>query len=112
MRAQVLAQAAAIDAEQLWIERLKVATTPPEIPQSSGESHEAIAELQAIFSEAGQDIEFLERLQEQLRPFLNKISDDLKDDVPLLDLARQKGFADIVQEVAPALLAQLRSEVP
>lgn len=111
MRAQVLAQAAAIDAEQLWVEKVKLATSPLEAPQSSGESYEALAELQAIFSEASQDIEFLEELQEQLRPFLSKVSDDLKDDVTLLELSRKKRFADIVQEVAPALLDQLSSKV-
>jgi len=111
LRAQVLAQAAAIDAEQLWVEKLKVATAPLEMPRSSGESNEALAELQTIFAEAGQDSEFLEELHEQLRPFLNKVSDDLKEEVPLLDLAREKRFADILQEVAPALLAQLNSKV-
>ncbi len=110
VRAQVLAQAAAIDAERLWVEKVKVATSPLEAPRSSGESHEALAELKVIFSEATQDAAFLEELQEQLRPFLNKVSDDLREDVHFLELARQKHFADIVQEVAPALLAQLRSK--
>lgn len=111
IRAQVLAQAAAIDEEQLWIEKVKVATTPVDAPQSSGESREALAELQAIFAEASSDPDFLEDLQHQLHPFLNKVSDELKEDVPLLQLARQKRFADIVQEVAPGLLAQLGSKV-
>lgn len=110
-RAQVLAQAAAIDAEQLWVEKVKVATTPLEAPQSTGESGEAFAELQAIFAEASTDAEFLEELQQQLQPFLNKVSDELKEDVPLLELTRRKRFADIVQEVAPSLLAQLSSKV-
>lgn len=111
LRAQVLAQAAAIDAERLWVEKVKVATTPLEVPQSSGESREALTELQEIFAEASKDPEFLEHLQEQLQPFLNKVSDELKEDVPLLELARQKRFDDMVQEVAPGLLAQLSSKV-
>ena len=49
-------------------------------------------------------------VQEQLRPFLNKASDDLREDVPLLEFARQKRFADMVQEIAPALLSQLSSK--
>lgn len=110
-RAEVLAQAAAIDAEQLWVEKVKVATTPVEAPQSTGESGEAFAELQAIFAEASTDAEFLEELQQQLQPFLNKVSDELKEDVPLLELTRRKRFSDIVQEVAPSLLAQLSSKV-
>jgi DNA repair exonuclease SbcCD nuclease subunit len=111
IRAQVLAQAAAIDEEQLWIEKVKVATKPVDARQSTGESREALAELQGIFAEASSDPDFLEDLQHQLHPFLNKVSDELKEDVPLLQLARQKRFADIVQEVAPGLLAQLGSKV-
>lgn len=111
VRAQVLANAAAIDAELLWVEKVKVATTPLEAERPSGESHEALGELQAIFSEACEDPEFLAGLKEQLQPFLNKVSDELNEDVPLLTLARQERFADIVREVAPGLLEQLSTKV-
>lgn len=111
LRAQVLAQAAAIDAEQIWVEKVRVSTTPVDAPQAAGESREALTELRAIFDEAGTDPEFLEELQQQLQPFLNKVSDDVNEDVPLLALVRQKRFADLVQEVAPSLLAQLSSKV-
>ncbi|MEJ8816100.1 DNA repair exonuclease [Variovorax ureilyticus] len=111
LRAQVLAQAAAIDAEQIWVEKVRVSTTPVDTPQAAGESREALTELRAIFDEAGTDPEFLEELQQQLQPFLNKVSDDVNEDVPLLALVRQKRFADLVQEVAPSLLAQLSSKV-
>ncbi|MDB5875718.1 MAG: metallophosphoesterase [Ramlibacter sp.] len=107
LRAQVLAQAAAIGADQLWIEKVRLATALVESDLPSGAANEALAELRGIFSEAWEDPEFLQELQEQLRPFLNKVSDELKEDVPLLDLARGSQFADIVKEVAPGMLAQL-----
>lgn len=109
VRAQVLAQAAAVDEDQLWVEKVKVATAPLEA-LASGESREALGELQEIFAEASSDQGFLEHLQQQLQPFLNKVSDELKEDVPLLELARQKRLAEMVQEVAPGLLAQLGSK--
>jgi DNA repair protein SbcD/Mre11 len=109
LRAQVLAQAAAVDEEQLWVEKVKVVTTPVEAV-APGEAREALGELQEIFAEASSDPDFLEHLQQQLQPFLNKVSDELKEDVPLLELARQKRLAEIVQEVAPSLLAQLGSK--
>ena len=109
VRAQVLAQAAAVDEDQLWVEKVKVATTPLEAAVP-GEDREALGELQEIFSEASSDPDFLEHLQQQLQPFLNKVSDELKDDVPLLELARQKRLADLVKKVAPGLLAQLGSK--
>lgn len=111
LRAQVIAQAAAIDAEQLWVEKVKVATTPLHAPAVNGDAQDALAELQAIFAEAGTDRGFLEDLRKHLEPFLNKVPDDLRDDVPLLELSRQKRFADIVQQVAPGLLAQLNAQV-
>lgn len=111
LRAEVIAQANAIDPEQLWVEKVKVATTPVEVPQGNGDSLEALAELQAILTEASSDSEFLRGLQEQLKPFMNKASDDLKEDVPFLNLARKERFAAIVQRVAPGVLAQLSSMV-
>jgi exonuclease SbcD len=111
VRAQVLAQAAAVDADRLWVEKVKVATAPLESPQSSGDTGEALVELRALFAEATQDPEFLKHLEEQVRPFLNKVVDEAKEDVPLLDLARERRFADIIQQVAPGLLAQLSSKV-
>lgn len=110
LRAQVLAQAEAIDPEQLWIEKVKLATVAVEAPVH-GESREALSELQAIFAEAATDPEFLEHLQQQLQPFLNKISEDVNEEVPLLELARKKEFAKLVAEVSPGLLGQLSSKV-
>lgn len=110
VRAQVLAQAQAIDSEQLWVEKVKVATSAVDAVQG-GDAREALSELQAIFAEAGSDPHFLEQLQQQLQPFLNKVSDELDEEVPLLELARNKRFADMVQEVSPGLLAQLSAKV-
>lgn len=111
LRAEVIAQANAIDPEQLWVEKVKVATAPVEVPQGNGESIEALVELQAILEEASSDIAFLAELQGQLKAFLNKVSDDLKEDVPFLELAREERFAAIVQQVAPGVLAQLSAKV-
>jgi DNA repair protein SbcD/Mre11 len=109
VRAQVLAQAGAVDEDQLWVEKVKVATSPLKAA-AAGEAREALGELQEIFAEASADPEFLEQLQQQLQPFLNKVSDELAEDVPLLELARQKQLAQLVQQVAPGLLAQLGSK--
>jgi len=110
VRAQVLAQAQAIDSEQLWVEKVKVATSAVDSVQAE-DSREALLELHAIFAEAGEDPDFLEQLQQQLQPFLNKVSDELDEEVPLLQLARSKRFADMVHELSPGLLAQLSAKV-
>jgi DNA repair protein SbcD/Mre11 len=111
VRAQVLAQAAAVGSERLWVEKVKVSTSPMDIPQSVGESAEAISELKSICDEASADPDFMAQLQQELQPFLNKVAADVREDVPLLQLAREKRLADLVQQVAPGLLAQLSSKV-
>jgi hypothetical protein len=111
LRAQVIAQAASIDSEKLWVEKVTVATSAPGQLQVAPESREALSELQVILSEAKADPDFLAQLQEELAPFLNKLSDDVKYDVPLLSLAREQRFDDLVSEVAPGLLARLSAKV-
>lgn len=111
LRAQVIAQAAAIEPEKLWVEKVKVATSAPGQQQADPESREALAELHVILAEAQTDPDFLAHLQEELAPFLNKLSEEVKHDVPLLSLAREQRFGDLVGEVAPGLLARLSAKV-
>lgn len=111
LRAEVIAQASAIDPEQLWIEKVKVATVPVEIPRHNNDSVEALAELEEILAEASVDADFIAQLQEQLNPFLNKASDELTEDVPFLTLARERRLATIIQQIAPSVLAQLSAKV-
>lgn len=111
LRAQVIAQAASIDSEKLWVEKVKVATSAPGQQPVDSEAREALSELQVILAEAKADPDFLAQLQEELAPFLNKLSEDVKYDVPLLSLAREQRFADVVAEVAPGLIARLSAKV-
>ena len=111
MRAEVLAQAAAIDPEKLWIEKVKIATLPSEQAQGGADSREALQELQAILQEAKSDPDFLAHLEEELAPFVNKLSEEVRNDVPLISLAREKRFADLITEVAPGLLARISAKV-
>ena len=111
LRAQVIAQAVSTDSERLWVEKVKVATSAPGRQQVDPESREALSELQVILAEAKADPDFLAQLQDELAPFLNKLPDDIKHDVPLLSLAREQRFGDLVSEVAPGLLARLSAKV-
>ncbi|PFW66662.1 DNA repair exonuclease, partial [Bacillus sp. AFS075960] len=40
-------------------------------------------------------------------PFLGKVRSDVKEDVPLLALAREGDLTALVRQVGPALLARL-----
>jgi predicted phosphodiesterase/mono/diheme cytochrome c family protein len=111
LRAQVIAQAASIDSEKLWVEKVSVATSAPWQPPVDADSHEAMSALQAILAEAMTDPDFLVQLQQELAPFLNKLSSEVQHDVPLLTLAREQRLGDLVAEVAPGLLARLSAKV-
>jgi exonuclease SbcD len=111
LRGQVLAQAAALSPEKLWIEKVKVSTTPMGQAQGDAESRQALVDLQAILQEAQTDSLFLKHLEGELAPFLNRLSAEVKHDVPLVALARDRRFSDLVATVAPDLLAKLTSKV-
>jgi exonuclease SbcD len=111
LRAQVLAQAAAIDPDKLWIEKVKVATKPVEQPESDAESRQALADLQGILQEAQADPDFVKHLEAELAPFLNRLTAEVKHDVPFVALARDGRFGELVAQVAPDLLAKLTAKV-
>lgn len=111
LRADVLAQASAVAPDRLWVEKIRVATSDVTQQKACGDAGEALAELSAIFEEAKDDPDFLRHLQSELQPFLNKIPDEIKNDAPLLELAKQGQFSRLAQEIAPGLIAQLSSKV-
>lgn len=106
-RAQILAQAATVDADRLWIEKLKIATAPEFAIERADESRAALADLQSILLETCEDVDFQRELLGEIQPFLYKVSDDIRDDAPLLTLAREGRLAELVKQVAPGLLAEL-----
>ena len=109
VRAQVLAQIAAIDNERLWLEKVVPQTQVPEGSGGSGERREALAELAQIFREAQQDSDFLQTLDKELKTFITRTA-EVKNDLDLMELARAGDFAALVKRVAPDVLAQLGME--
>lgn len=107
LRAEVLNQIATIGNEKLWLEKVKVATTPVLESSDFSTRMDAIADLQAILEAAGHDDEFLSLLRSDLLPFFNKVHSDVRDDTPLLTMARSGYFSELVKQISPALLARL-----
>lgn len=110
LRAEVLGQIAAIGNDRLWLEKVKIQTQPeamaPELDNAVG----AIADLKEILEEAATSPDFLAQLTSELQPFLGKLSGEVREDVPLVKLARQGGLGELVRHVSPALLATLTQE--
>jgi DNA repair exonuclease SbcCD nuclease subunit len=107
LREDLLAQAAAMGGERLWIEKVQVLTTPAaDVAQVQGRA-DAIADLQALLAQAPADAAFMQSLAEDLQLLAHKAPLELSEAVPELKAIRAGDVAALVQAVTPALIAQL-----
>ncbi|MGU7782293.1 metallophosphoesterase family protein [Burkholderia sp. PU8-34] len=107
LRAEVLNQIGIIGNERLWLEKVKLATSAADVSDGASEQLEALEDLKQILAAAAHDPEFLALLERDLRPFVGKVRSEVKEEAPLLGLARSGELAALVQQVGPALLARL-----
>ncbi|KVC93517.1 metallophosphoesterase [Burkholderia ubonensis] len=107
LRAEVLNQIGIIGNERLWLEKVKVATSAMDLSHGETEQLEALEDLKQILADAAHDPEFLALLERDLMPFVGKVRSEVKEEVPLLSLARSGELTALVQQVGPALLARL-----
>jgi DNA repair protein SbcD/Mre11 len=107
LRAEVLNQIGIIGNEKLWLEKVKLETSAADTAAAQNEQLEALADLRQILEAATQDPEFLALLERDLHPFIGKVRSEVKEDAPLLELAREGKLAALVEQVGPALLARL-----
>lgn len=110
LRAEVLAQAVAIDSERLWIETVRVATTPKDDFAAVALRLDAIADLQALLATAPADAEFLASLQTDLMKLVGKVPHELLAMVPQLEDVRAGQLQGLINDVTPSLIAHLASE--
>lgn len=110
LRAEVLAQIAGIGNERLWLEKVRVATEAFVDAEERHKHLDAFSDLRAILSQAATDPEFITELKKELTPFAAKTPPDLQDLVPFLEQIRQGQLQDLIDEVAPGLLAHLAQE--
>ena len=107
LRAEVLGQAAAIGQDRLWVEKVRVATTPPRDGDALRSRSEAIADLKALLAGAPEDTDLIAALAEEFRPLVDRAPAELLQAVPELAAIRSGELADLVREVAPGLVAHL-----
>lgn len=107
LRAEVLAQAIALGHEQLWLEKVKLATRAPAEPATQHDSAEALADLRVLLHQAESDTVFLESLQSELMGLVGKAPQELQHSVPWFDDIRAGDMGRLLSEVGPALLAHI-----
>ena len=107
LREEILAQAAALGGERLWIEKVKVATTPATDASQITARGDAIADLQALLAQVPADETFMLSLAEALQQLTGKAPLALTDAVIDFKAIRAGDVSAIVQSVTPDLIAQL-----
>ena len=118
LREAVLAQAAALADQRLWIEKLQLQTQPPAEPSAPDDSStaaeraDAVHDLQALLAGVQQDQAFMQSLTEDLQQLAAKAPPELLLAVPELAAVRSGELAGLVQAVVPSLLAQLAAAAP
>jgi DNA repair exonuclease SbcCD nuclease subunit len=107
LREEVLALAAARGDDRLWIEKLRLDTTPASSAADLRERADAIADLQALLAQVSADEDFMRSLAEDLQQLSGKAPPELLQAVPELAAIRAGEVGPLVQDVIPGLLAQL-----
>ena len=107
LRAEVLAQAASLSAERLWIEKVKVETSPLVTAQDISARSDAVADLQALLGRAGSDEAFLQGLQEDLMLLVGKVPLEVISAVPQLEEIRAGRMRALVDGIGPSVIAHV-----
>lgn len=107
VRAEVLAQAASINASRLWIEKVRVNTTPHELAAQVASRSDAIADLQALLVKADEDSGFLQSLQDDLMQMVGKLPLEVIAVVPQLEEIRSGNVQELVRSTTPSLVAHV-----
>lgn len=107
LRAEVLASAAAIGSERIWIEKVKTSTTASDDTDAIRSRGDALADLQELLEEAQTDPEFLASLKDDLMALVSKAPLELQNAVPYFRDIRSGDLAGLVSEIRPGLVSQL-----
>lgn len=109
LRAEVLSQANAFGEEVLWVEKVRLDTSPQLDRDALKARSDAIADLQDMLDQAADDEAFIEDLADELQQLVNRSPRALFDAVPDLDAVRRGDLGELAKEISPALLSRLAS---
>ena len=110
LRAEILAIAAVLAPDSLWIEKVKVRTSAPDDGTALRERADALADLDALLQAAESDPEFLAQLRADLQPLAAKAPMELTttvDEFAAIQAESNEQLAELVRTIRPALLAHL-----
>lgn len=107
LRAEVLGLAASISPERLWIEKVRLDTSPLELAEEVAARSDAVADLQTFLLKAESDPVFLKSLQEDLMHLIGKVPLELVKAVPEMEAIRTGHVQSLVRSTAASLVAHV-----
>jgi DNA repair protein SbcD/Mre11 len=115
LRQEVLAQAVALDADRLWVEKVRVATqpivalqaSPPAASQGGPEDTGSADELKTLAEQALDDPAFLAALHTDLQGLLDRLPREVLESLPHLGPIRAGAVQALVSDTIPLLLARV-----
>ena len=112
LRQEVIAQAVALDADRIWIEKVRVGSEalPTEYSSSDDETQGALAELERLALSAQDDPDFVRSLQADWQALLEKLPHDVLQAAPDLSALRQDPHAEVadrIRQAIPMLMARV-----
>lgn len=115
LRQEVIAQAVALDADRIWVEKVRVATEALETahPSSDDETQGAMAELESLALSAQDDPDFVRSLQADWQALLEKLPHDVLQAAPDLSALRQDPLAQVpdrIRQSTPVLMARVSQD--
>lgn len=110
LRHEILAQANALAGDEIWIEKVCVATTPTLNADELTARSDALDDLQNLLAIAKGDAELLNALREELRELVTRCPNELFARAPALEAVRAGRLEALIEEAAPSLLARLASD--
>lgn len=112
LRQEVIAQAVALDADRLWIEKVRVASEDLDTHQmsSTDDAEGALAELAGLALAAKDDSEFVQSMQADWLALLEKLPHEVLQASPDLQALRQDPLAqmsDRLRQATPMLMGRV-----
>ncbi len=112
LRQEVIAQAVALDADRIWVEKVRVASEALSSIHSlsEDETQGALAELERLALSAQDDPDFVRSLQADWQALLEKMPHDVLQAAPDLSTLRQDSLAQVsdrIRQATPVLMARV-----
>jgi len=107
LRAELLSLSASLAGDRIWIEKVRLETSPAMDADMIRVRADAIADLQVFLDAAPTDPVLLASLSEDLRTLVDRAPHELSDLLPELKSIRSGEMGSMVASIIPGLVAHL-----